>query len=99
MALLRAAFTVAGGAVALAAAWVLWPVWEPARLTGELRQAILAHGNYAATEIKAILGEASPDAVTQARRAAGLASNALEASLQRALLEPRPAPPHGWRRR
>ncbi len=56
---------------------------------GQLRTAVAAHARYAAAEIAALLGETGPDAAERARRAAGVASNALEASLQRALLEPR----------
>ena len=67
---------------------MLWPTWEPARLRGEMRAAIAAHGRYACAEIAALLGEASAEAVETARRAAGVASNNAEASLQRALLEP-----------
>ena len=41
-----------------------------------------------ARQIAALLGEAGPEAVEQARRAAGVTSNNAEASLQRLLLEP-----------
>jgi uncharacterized membrane protein YccC len=88
IALLRALYTIAGGALALAFSAFLWPAWEPERLRAELRAAIAAHGRYACAEIAALLGEASPEAVEQARRAAGMASNNAEASLQRILLEP-----------
>jgi uncharacterized membrane protein YccC len=67
---------------------LLWPSWEPDRLAGELRAAIAAHGRYAATELSLLLGEADDEAVDAVRRAAGIASNNLEASLSRALLEP-----------
>jgi len=89
IALLRGLMTLAGGATALLFAAALWPAWEPERLDAELRRAIAAHGRYAAAKIAALLGEAPPESVAPARRAAGVASNALEASLQRALLEPR----------
>ena len=85
---MRALYTVAGGLLALLFSALLWPAWEPARLLGELRAAIAAHGRYACAELAALLGEATPAAVEQARRAAGVASNNVEASLQRALLEP-----------
>ncbi len=87
----RALFTLAGGGLALLASWLLWPIWEPGRLDRELRAAVRAHGSYAATELSALLREATPEAVAAARRQAGVASNNLEASLQRAMLEPRHA--------
>ena len=87
----RALFTLAGGCLALLASWLLWPTWEPGRLYRELRAAVRAHGRYAAAAIADLLREATPEAVEAARRAAGVASNNLEASLQRAMLEPRRA--------
>ena len=88
IALLRALYTVGGGLLALLFSAVLWPEWEPSRLRAELCAAIAAHGRYACAEIAALLGEARPEAVEHARRAAGVASNNAEASLQRILLEP-----------
>jgi uncharacterized membrane protein YccC len=84
----RALYTMAGGLLALAFNAVLWPVWEPGRLDAELRGTLRAHGRYACVAIDELLGDATEEAVEQARRAAGIASNNLEASLQRALLEP-----------
>jgi uncharacterized membrane protein YccC len=89
IAAMRALYTVIGGVLALAGAVFLWPSWEPDRLDRELRAAIDAHGRYAAAELSLLLGEANVAAVEAARRAAGIASNNLEASLSRALLEPR----------
>ncbi len=89
IALARAGYTLAGGVLALIGAWALWPDWEPERVRGQVREAVAAHARYAATEIAALLGDAPPDAAERARRAAGIGSNGLEASLQRALLEPR----------
>ncbi len=87
IAVLRAAFTLAGGLTALLACAVLWPVWEPRRLRTQMRAAIAAHGRYAAAAIGEVLGE---DAASEpARREAGAASNAFESSLQRVLLERR----------
>lgn len=88
VALIRSVYTLAGGALAVIGSFLLWPSWEPGRLVKELRGAIAAHGAYARTEIEMLLGEADEDKVEHARRAAGLASNNVEASLQRALLEP-----------
>jgi uncharacterized membrane protein YccC len=85
---MRALYAVIGGGLAVAAALLLWPSWEPGRVARDLRVALLAHGAYAAAEIAVLLGEAMPEQVDAARRAAGVASNNLEATLQRALLEP-----------
>jgi uncharacterized membrane protein YccC len=68
---------------------LLWPSWEPHRLRGELRAALLAHAGYAEAVLSAMLGEMGPSAVEAARRDAGVAANNLEASLSRALQEPR----------
>ncbi len=80
---LRAFFTLSGGLMAVVASMTLWPSWEPDRLRKALFQAIAAHARYADTALAA-----RPDA-EQARRRAGMASNNLEASLSRALHEPR----------
>jgi uncharacterized membrane protein YccC len=89
IAAIRALYTVAGGVLAVAGSFLLWPSWEPDRLRGELRAALEAHAAYAEAELGALLGEVPAAAVDRARRAAGLASNTLETSISRALLEPR----------
>jgi uncharacterized membrane protein YccC len=86
---MRALYTAIGGLLALAGCLILWPSWEPGRLVNEVFAAIKAHARYADAEISHLLGEASQDSVELARRAAGVASNNLEASLSRALQEPR----------
>ena len=91
IALLRAAYTLAGGALAVLGCWVLWPSWEPNRVQTELQAALQAHAAYADLELAALLGEAPDAALDAARRGAGMASNNLEASLSRALQEPRRA--------
>jgi uncharacterized membrane protein YccC len=88
IAAMRALYALIGGGLAVAATLVLWPSWEPDRVAHDLTAAILSHGAYARAEIAALLGEASAAEVDQARRAAGMASNNLESTLQRALLEP-----------
>ncbi len=88
---MRALYSVIGGGLAVAASLLLWPSWEPGRVARDLKAAILAHGAYARAEIGVLLGEATPAQVEAARRGAGVASNNLEATLQRALLEPGPA--------
>ncbi len=85
----RVALTMGGGLIAVAACYLLWPDWQPNRLEAEIRDAIQAHGAYADAEIGFILRETPNAALEQARRAAGLASNNVEASVARALLEPR----------
>jgi uncharacterized membrane protein YccC len=83
---LRAAFTLGGGLLAVLGCWLLWPSWEPVRLREEVRRAIAAHASYAEAALSAVMG-AAPDPAPQ-RRAAGMATNNMEASLSRALLEP-----------
>ncbi|MBV8654271.1 MAG: FUSC family protein, partial [Alphaproteobacteria bacterium] len=85
---MRALFTVAGGAIAVAGCYVLWPSWEPNRLAAEIRTAIASHGRYAEAVLSFLMEEGDAAALDQARREAGLASNNAEASISRALLEP-----------
>jgi uncharacterized membrane protein YccC len=85
----RVLLTLAGGILAIAACYVLWPSWEPHRLPGDVKAAIAAHGRYAEAELSLILGEADGAAVERTRREAGLATNNVEAAVARALLEPR----------
>lgn len=82
----RAAFTIIGGMLAVAANFLLWPSREPDLVAAEAKKAIAAHADFAEADFAALLGEKSP--VEQTRRAAGVASNALEALITRALLEP-----------
>ncbi len=85
----RVLLTLCGGIVAIAGCYFLWPSWEPNRLPDEVLAAIAAHGRYGEAELSLILGEIDLSAVEQARRGAGLATNNVEASVTRALLEPR----------
>jgi uncharacterized membrane protein YccC len=85
---LRTLFTLTGGLLALAGCYLLWPSWEPARLRQEVAAGIAAHAGYAETELAFLLNEADAMAVERARREAGVASNNIEASVSRALLEP-----------
>ncbi|MBV8911934.1 MAG: FUSC family protein [Acetobacteraceae bacterium] len=91
IALARAGFTVAGGAIAVLGGLLLWPSWEPARVRSELQKAIQTHGAYADAELAVLLGEAAAETADPARREAGVASNNLETSLSRALQEPTPS--------
>lgn len=83
----RASLTAAGGVIAVAANFLLWPSREPELVAAEVRRAIAAHAAYAEAAFDAVLGEARADR-DAARGAAGVASNALEALITRALLEP-----------
>ncbi|KMO40095.1 cyclic nucleotide-binding protein [Methylobacterium variabile] len=86
---MRALFTVLGGAVAVLAGLLLWPLWEPGRVRDALRTALQTHARYAEAVLAERLGEGPASAAEAAARAAGLASNNLEAALSRALQEPR----------
>lgn len=85
----RVALTLGGGLLAVAGCYLLWPDWQPNRLADEIRAAIQAHRAYADAEIGFILRDTPNAVLEQARRAAGLASNNVEASVARAFLEPR----------
>ena len=91
IAAMRGLYVAIGSGLAVLAVLLLWPSWEPGRLGGELRAAILAHAAYAQAEIGALLGEVADAEVQRARRGAGIASNNLESCLHRSLLEPRSA--------
>ena len=88
---MRALYTVLGGALAVLGCAVLWPSWEPGRLNREQRGALNAHAAYVDTELAVLLDERPAAALDAVRRAAGVASNNFEASLARALQEPRGA--------
>ena len=89
IALMRTLYTIGGGIVAILACMVLWPSWEPDRTLQGLGEALRAHARYA----RAIFQDPAEDGrnaeLEAARRACGIASNNLEASLSRALQEPR----------
>ncbi|MGI3776229.1 MAG: FUSC family protein [Janthinobacterium lividum] len=85
VAAMRTLFTLVGGLIAVAGSLLLWPSWEPDRLPDEILRTVLAHARYA----RVALGTPGPAATAEARRAAGLASNNLEAAIGRALQEPR----------
>ena len=88
IATMRTLYTVGGGVAAVLACTLLWPSWEPDRTARGLADALLAHARYAAAVFAARAGAGDPAALEAARRAAGVASNNLEASLSRALQEP-----------
>ena len=82
----RIGYTLLGGVLAILANLLLWPGFEGKRLDANIATAIRAHIAYVHAVFEALL-EARP-ASAAPRRAAGLASNNLEAALSRALLEP-----------
>ena len=84
----RAALTMIGGLIAVGANFLLWPSREPDLLAPEVKKAVAAHGAYAEANFSTLLGETTDAQLGQARRAAGVSSNALEALITRALLEP-----------
>jgi uncharacterized membrane protein YccC len=86
LALARIGYTFLGGTLAVLGNLFLFPGFEATRVETSIQKAIAAHAAYAQAVFAALLdGTPAPDA---ARRAAGLASNNLEASLARALAEP-----------
>ncbi|MDJ0388941.1 FUSC family protein [Roseomonas sp. E05] len=89
VAALRALFTLAGGLLAVIGCLLLWPSWEPGRMRRERRAALAAHADYAGAVLSEIIGETPFGGAEAARRAAGMATNNLEASITRALQEPR----------
>jgi uncharacterized membrane protein YccC len=86
VALQRIGYTLLGGSLAIAGNLALWPGFEHARVEASVAQALAAHAAYLRA-VFAALGEGQP-VPDAARRAAGVASNNLEASLARALAEP-----------
>jgi hypothetical protein len=86
LALERIGYTFLGGTLAVLGNLLLFPGFEATRVETTIASAIAAHASYARAVFSALLeGTPAPDA---ARRAAGMASNNLEASLARALAEP-----------
>jgi uncharacterized membrane protein YccC len=86
VAISRIDYTLLGGALAVAANLLLFPAFEGGRLETSISAAIRAHGDYLRAVFSALLENGPPP--DAARRAAGLASNNMEAALSRALLEP-----------
>ncbi|MBU6420026.1 MAG: FUSC family protein [Proteobacteria bacterium] len=88
VAMSRVVWSLLGGALAVVATAVLWPGFEAPKLEAGMRAARRAHAGYAEAVIAAVLGQGGWPAADAARRAAGLASNNLEAAMARALAEP-----------
>lgn len=86
---MRVLFTILGGLLAVAGSLLLWPSWERGRLRLEMRHAIVAHARFVDAVAADILGGGDALRVQEARRQAGMATVNLEASISRALQEPR----------
>ncbi len=82
----RVLYTLLGGLLAVLGNALLWPGFESTRLDGAIVTAISAHRMYAQSVLLAL--SRHEDVPSAARRSAGLASNNLEAALNRAMLEP-----------
>lgn len=97
----RVVDTMLGGGVAVLAGTLLWPAWEAASLPGTVAAAVEAARAHLALAVRAATAVAagddaagaepavSPQALTRARRRAGLAATAGEGALERLLAEPR----------
>jgi len=84
----RAGLTAVGGVMAVGACLLLWPSRERERVAQEARGAIAAHAHYAEAVFAHLLDDTPAVTVEAARREAGLATNNLEAAINRALNEP-----------
>jgi uncharacterized membrane protein YccC len=89
IAAMRSLCTLTGGAVAILGCVLLWPSWEPDRLRRELSAVFLAMATSTRAAFDEADGQGSAAASEAARRESGIAINNLEASVSRALQEPR----------
>ncbi len=87
---LRVIDSVVGSFAGLLANFTLWPSWEGRFLRERLTEDVRCNGEFLIAALDCRLGQECFEDVEQKRRAAGLASNNAEASLQRVLSEPRP---------
>ncbi|HEY0757655.1 MAG TPA: FUSC family protein [Acidisarcina sp.] len=85
---IRMVNTGVGALLALGAMAFLWPAWERDRFAQQLRCSIEADRRYLEALMAAWQKGASTGQLTAARRAAGLAHNDSEDSLDRVILEP-----------
>lgn len=89
LAILRAVHSFLGGALGLAAAYLLWPVRETRELPRQLARAIRTNRDLAMGALSHFhQGTGAASRLPALRRAAGMASNNAEASLQRLIDEP-----------
>ncbi|HEY4246778.1 MAG TPA: FUSC family protein [Lacunisphaera sp.] len=86
----RLGATAAGGVLALAAAFLFWPVWERQRLPGLLATAFRANRKYILTIGRRLTAGGAYDAeVIAAKRVAELANGMIFASLKRMSADPK----------
>jgi uncharacterized membrane protein YccC len=90
---LRMLDNVVGAAFGMLATFVLWPSWEVHFLRHHLAEDLRGNARFLLKALDAWLGTATTREADDARRQAGLAGNNAEASLRRALEEPRRYPP------
>ncbi len=86
---LRAIDTAVGSAIGLAASFLLWPSWEARYLRPRLAENIRSNGAFFLAAVRLRDHPDTLDEVEAKRRAAGVASNNADASLQRIMSEPR----------
>lgn len=87
----RAGDSVIGGAIALAAALLVWPAWERTRLPEAIDGMVAATHHYRDVVMAGLANRSEPateHAVATARRAVGIALGEAETSLERWLAEP-----------
>jgi uncharacterized membrane protein YccC len=91
---LRILDNIVGAAIGMLATFMLWPTWEANFLRLRLAEDLRRNGRFLLAALDAWLGTATMREADNARRQAGLAGNNAEASLRRALEEPRRYPSH-----
>ncbi len=89
---LRILDNIVGAAIGMLATFMLWPSWEANFLRHRLAEDLRRNGRFLLAALDAWLGTATMREADNARRQAGLAGNNAEASLRRALEEPRRYP-------
>jgi uncharacterized membrane protein YccC len=88
LAMLRAMHSLLGGALGLAAAYLLWPVREGLELPRQMARAVRTNRDLARAALDQFLGREAGEGLAMPRQRAGMASNNAEASLQRLIDEP-----------
>ena len=88
LAALRAMHSFLGGALGLAAAYLLWPARETRELPKQLARAIRTNRDLAMSALGQFHRGETAQGLSPLRQAAGMASNNAEASLQRLIDEP-----------
>ncbi len=89
---LRMPDNLVGAAIGMLATFVLWPSWESHFLRRRLADDVRGAGRFLITALDAWLGTGTVGQADDARRRAGLAGNNAEASVRRAMEEPRRYP-------